>query len=918
MYQKIFPVDCLPDRILLGRQTENGVRQIRIDCQPWLVQWPELAVSIWVTPAGGAESYPANAALDGDILEWTISSADTANAGDGTMEVVGLLDGIKTLSAIAMTYVTASTTASPGTTPEAYTGWVDQVLAAGAEAKDSAELAAASEEKAAQYAEEAMASACQAEESKTLAADSTAVAVGSAANAKQSADEAALSESNAKQSADAAARSVTQASGYADAAGTAAVTAQEFSVTAGESAEAAMMHAQAAQAVADSIPDDYSALSTDAAQVHEIVLSAYPDTLPNEMFVVGGLQPDTGGTNSLTTRWRTCLIPVGEYVISAQDGVVYTVFSYKVESGTAVSYLGMSDNTSGDSLLAPLLKEGADAFAVRGAFTDNRNVTEDDFALLTICQQVQPMVRPLYDYGGIIAASGVETNPVTRVRTDFFPAEPLYVVPDEGYKFLLMYYDENKTYLSAEATDWLSEPRLLTVPDKAAYIRIAAAYDDDRVAYGSGLNPQFCCGWRINLYTAQSTEYLAACLDSQNADPYTTYVSDVPENIGVLNTILNMKQMADIRYTPLATIPQKTTDLVAGTTYKGMVYSSSRPEMGFVPNCVSLHTFMTAVQNPNSYLYTVDLGELGNENGHTYYGSVCSTMICAALGIKEVYQTAQWADIPGMKPLDWQSPHALKLGDVVCTKAMGHVLMVTDITRNKRGKIGTITTMETGSYLPYTKTFTPDEFEAAYPTASWVYYRYERIYEAKHVQSPYVAVEDEVPQTVVYNTALIPRKGDKANWLAGVPVEIDVLEAGSYTAVEVYKDDALYSTVDVAALITLADLPYGSYKARLTDGTNTSDWCYWMVVDAVSTVTTTGNTGEIKVDFSASNATPVYVTWCRAEDNYPRYISTPTADELAAGSAVCVHKSGNFKVRVAFETEYGIIHTVLPDAVTVY
>lgn len=152
MYSKIYPVDCLPDRILLGRQTENGVRQIRIDCQPWLAQWPELSVSIWVTPAGGAESYPANAVLDGDILEWTISSADTANAGDGTMEVVGLLDGIKTLSAIAMTYVTASTTATPGTTPEAYRGWVDQVLAAGAEAQESAEQAAIDADRAEQAA----------------------------------------------------------------------------------------------------------------------------------------------------------------------------------------------------------------------------------------------------------------------------------------------------------------------------------------------------------------------------------------------------------------------------------------------------------------------------------------------------------------------------------------------------------------------------------------------------------------------------------------------------------------------------------------------------------------------------------------------------------------------------------------------
>lgn len=684
--------------------------------------------------------------------------------------------------------------------------------------------------------------------------------------------------------------------------------------------QAAAKTAAEGLALAQTVEGQQEALAARAAQTDALIGSGYPAVAIDGLWKIGGLQPDTGGTNTMTTRWRTDrYLPAGDYMICAPEGVVYNVFSYAAASGSSVSYLGMSDSISGNALLSELLLEGANAYLLRGAYEDNRTVTEDDLARITIRPMVEHALYPMYAAGTIIASTGVEKATQTRVRTDYLPAEPLYVVPEDGYKFLLVYYDADKTYVSSEAADWLSEPRMLTIPDRAAYLRVVAAYSDDRNAYGSAINSAYCCGWGVRLYTAQSTAYLAAHAEISNAqdDPYDAYLPDVPENIGVLNTILNMKQMAEVRYTPLATIPQKTTDLVAGTTYKGMVYSSSRPEMGFVPNCVSLHTYMTAIKNPNSYLYTVDLGELGNVNGHTYYGSVCSTMICAALGIKEVYQTAQWADIPGMTPLAWQSPHALKLGDVVCTKAMGHVLMVTDITRNKRGKIGTITTMETGSYLPYAKTFTPDEFVAAYPTESWVYYRYERIHEAKHVPSPYVAVEDEAAQTVVYNTAIIPRKGDKANWLAGVPVEIDVLEAGSYTSVEIYRDDALYSTVDIAALITLTDLPYGSYKARLTDGTATSDWCYWMVVDAVSTAVATGNPGEIKVDFSASNAAPVYVTWCLAADSYPEHISTPTAEELAAGSALCAYKAGSYKVRVAFETAYGIVHTVLPEAITV-
>lgn len=159
MSAKIYPVDCLPDRILLGRQTENGVRTITIDCSAWRAEWPGMVASLWVTPPGGGEGYPANAVPDGDHLVWTVSDADTAVAGDGMVEVVGMVDGLKKLSAMTQTYVLVSTTARSGAAPEAYQGWLESVLAAGAAALESAELAAASEQEAAESAAAAKADA---------------------------------------------------------------------------------------------------------------------------------------------------------------------------------------------------------------------------------------------------------------------------------------------------------------------------------------------------------------------------------------------------------------------------------------------------------------------------------------------------------------------------------------------------------------------------------------------------------------------------------------------------------------------------------------------------------------------------------------------------------------------------------------
>lgn len=265
MDTKTYLVDSLPDRIILGRQTENGVRQIRIDCQPWIAQWPGMEIDVWVTPASGEahDAYPAKVKMDGDVCEWTVSSFDTATAGEGTIEIVGLLDGLKKLSAIAETYVLSTTTALPGTTPEAYSGWVDQVLVAGAEAKDSAELAAASEQIATAAADRAETAAAAAEasaesatESETKAAESADLAQRMAADALSCATMAANDAANANSASVSAQTSYGFAMAEADKAAKSATAAATSEANAATSAEAA-------QAVLDSIPADYTALAAE-------------------------------------------------------------------------------------------------------------------------------------------------------------------------------------------------------------------------------------------------------------------------------------------------------------------------------------------------------------------------------------------------------------------------------------------------------------------------------------------------------------------------------------------------------------------------------------------------------------------------------------------------------------------------------
>lgn len=497
---------------------------------------------------------------------------------------------------------------------------------------------------------------------------------------------------------------------------------------------------------------------------------------------------------------------------------------------------------------------------------------------------------------------GSEDINKTRLRTPYLDNLRLRIVCDAAAQVNLFYFTKASISGYTGHAGWQSGVLNVAdvVPAGTAYIRICARYTN-----GANIT---------NLDDLLALVSIRSVLGT-GGNPYTDFVPDVPESIGVLNAILNAKQLVEIRLTPKATMPQQANDWAADTEKIGFPYSSSRPEEGFVPNFVSLYTFMTAMQNPNSYLYTVDLGEQGNDNGDTYYGAVCSTFCAYALNIVPNYTTHQWQDIPGMEYVPWQSVHALKLGDTICHKTSGHVVMVTDITRNKRGKIGQITVSEAATSKCQKSYYTPEEMEAKYPTDVYAYHRYSKIHEVQHIPSPFVAVEDEEPQNVTYNTAIIPRKGDKANWLATQTVEIDVLEPGSYTGVAIYKGDALLETKPIAALISLSGLEPGSYKACLTDGSNTGAECYWMVVDAESTATSTGNPGEVEVSFSASNATPLFVQWADGSHNGTVHI-TPL-DDGQVSPVVCQHVAGNYKVRVAFQTEYGIVHSVLPEAITV-
>lgn len=607
-------------------------------------------------------------------------------------------------------------------------------------------------------------------------------------------------------------------------------------------------------------------------------------------FQRGGLLAETGEEVPDATLSRTDYVQVQDLIVRPESGSSFVAYFYDGEK----QYIGCSDFFMVQA--KKLLDIAPDnAVYARFAVRYEEPVIEDDE------YEEEPEIDLL--------SEEPETETLVPVAVAYFYA---YLAGSEAYDDFADEAMEEET----EATEPLpTEPTESTTTTEST----VPSESTNSGAPTASTNTTKTTG---TTKTTSTTKTTAKPTTTKTTKPGTSVVltEDKPENQGVQNALWRMQQLVNISYTPLATVPQSYKDLPANVTKKGIPYSSTRIEQAYVPNNVSFHTFMTALQNPKSYLYTVDLGEdYGNKNGDTYYGTVCSTTCGYALGIVGDYTTYQWTLIPGMELLKEQNLQDLKLCDTIV--GQGHVVMITGIWRDKNGRIVQVEVSESGGIRANAKKCTITALEERFPSDLYEYCRYTKLAKVTYTASEYVAVGEEKAQKVSYNTAIIPRKGDKANWRASETVILDVLNKASYTKVEIYKynsgDWVKQSTKDIATTIKLKGLGAGTYRARLTNGTKTSKWCYWKVADVVSKGEHYQGTRKVKVSFSAAAAEPLFVQWMNGHTNATVRITQLTKEQIEQGYGIFVPAKGDLKVRVAFKTSYGIIYSELPEIITV-
>jgi hypothetical protein len=381
---------------------------------------------------------------------------------------------------------------------------------------------------------------------------------------------------------------------------------------------------------------------------------------------------------------------------------------------------------------------------------------------------------------------------------------------------------------------------------------------------------------------------------------------------GAINAVKKAYQLTNITFTPLEPIAYNTGTYQPNNSYRGMIYSSVKELGTFVGNNISFHTFMTAIHNPRSRIYTerIDESPYNGANCRSYYGVVCSSLVSYALGLTPICTTYDFDSSEEMEQLDFSDLDGFHIADVLWTN--GHVAMITDIVRDQKGSTARVQVTEAIQSGCRRRTVSRSVFQES------ILRSFKRAFRYKYLErnlnytpvSEFVTVFDESPVSFEYNNDICTDKGDKSCYFVGEEVVLNL--SSSKGTVEIYKDGVLLSLVDVDSEgIRLTDLDYGSYQARITDGDRNSAFTSWIMVDK----RILSAAKERKVFFESVNATPLSISFCGKDGGRSIPASETicrrfTEEEITSGYMdISTSRKLSPYFMIVFSTEFGNIST---------
>jgi len=377
------------------------------------------------------------------------------------------------------------------------------------------------------------------------------------------------------------------------------------------------------------------------------------------------------------------------------------------------------------------------------------------------------------------------------------------------------------------------------------------------------------------------------------------------------------KAIGNIKWTPKGVIPNNNGVFSKGVEYTGIPYSSVKEKDKFIGQDVSFYTFLSAVNNPRSVLYTEDVSQLPYHgvNCSAYYGTVCSGAVNYALGFDRPYSSRMYGALPCFKRVSQQDLEHTAPGDIVYF-TYGHVFLIADIIKDKDGSVGYVDILESAPNVTSYRRYSSQEVQKRLEKSKHVIYRYVDLEKLTIDPSPFPAMEAFLNERAD-NDALSLSRGDKVTY-SEEDVLVNVLDGG-YDRLEVYKTDVIGDVkvkeiaVEGTPDVELCGLPPGSYRVVLTrQDSLVSDAVLFEILQTDVTVSLSGK--YIDISFYSDNAVPEYIVFCK-EDGTKALVSDITDEERQSGHKVIKSEVSlaSHYLKVFFRGEYGrVSNPIIP------
>lgn len=361
-----------------------------------------------------------------------------------------------------------------------------------------------------------------------------------------------------------------------------------------------------------------------------------------------------------------------------------------------------------------------------------------------------------------------------------------------------------------------------------------------------------------------------------------------------------------------------------GTEYTGVPYSSVKEVGRCIGFDIHLKTFLAAVENPHSVLYTENLsGKVSN--AATYYGTVCSSYTSYALQCAVPYRSSHHGPEfrSGVILVDPQSAQGAEPGDVIYTPPAkigggSHVELVTAVERNAEGV--TAVRVE-DSWPPTTRNIlrSVSDFDSHISSRNRKLYRiadfdaWHEGNEAGRFLFPNYAEDSATP---VINRVLLLDRGDWVPYFKDQAVEFNVMDRDlrGVKSLIVKLGDRVVEEIAVHGRGVIERLfsDCGDYTAQcvMSDG-SLSQACEFSVCDLNSSLPAEApaRSKPWDIKFTAGNLSVITVQVMNPKPPYDRYLLWLTDQDRRDGKltvpAGLIREPGLVQVWIIGENRYG-------------